>query len=241
MTDHRPGTDLAVFASLLVVLATAALASLGIADAPTSLAPQMLAFALLGLGLFAAALLARARRARLLMVAAPALILVGGLHLLLAVTTLTGSAAASAGIGGVAELLLGLALLPGVLAASVDAPMLRERLREARRVGGQAGPEEDARFDQLRRQALIWERHARNMEARLTLVGERYLALRRAVRSSYGAPDPGPAELRLAAPPWDRPDRGPGRRSDRLIADDAGLSALDLAATTLPSGEPALA
>ena len=187
MTDPRTRIDLATFASLLVLLAFTALASLRIAADPASLDPRMLAVAFVGLGLVAAVLLGDARRLRLLLPAAPALILVGLLHLVLATTGLTGSAAASAGIGGAVQLLVGLALLPSLLTASVVEPELRSSLEELRslqaRMRGKGDLADDlGAAEEMRRLAVAWERHARAIESRLARLADRFVALRQATR-----------------------------------------------------------
>ena len=191
MTPPRPGTDLLTFCSMLVLLATTAVAGLRLAADPTGLDPRLLDLSLIGLGVLAMGLAVDSRRIRLLIPAAPALILVGLLHLALALASLTGGPAASAGIGGVVELLVGLALLPAALAAAVDVPGLRVDLKEQaerHRVASQALQaaamdlgRADAKADELRQLAADWERYARAQDVRTSRLSERLTELRRSI------------------------------------------------------------
>jgi hypothetical protein len=192
MTPHRPGTELATFASLLVLIATTSLASLRIADDPASLDPRMLDLCFIALAALAVGLAVSGGRIRLLMPAAPVLVLVGLLHLGLALRWLTGSAAATAGIGGAVELIVGLSMLPSALSAVLGVPLMRKRieaLEHRRRVAtltlteaatdlGQA----DAKADELRGLAVAWERFGRAQEARAARLQERLGELRGSLR-----------------------------------------------------------
>ena len=208
MSNPRPGTDVLTFASLLVVLATTVLASLRIASDPESLDPRLLGWSFVGLSFIAIVMVGDARRMRLLLPAAPVLIVVGMLHLVLACAVLQGSAAASAGIGGAAELLVGVGLLPSLLTSVLAEPKLRERLRSSgerlaaveQETGGleEELDQADGRLEDMRRLAIAWERHARAAETRAARLGQRAARLLESVRPEDNVlVVPGAAPLQL--------------------------------------------
>lgn len=192
MDKTRSLTHLAIFASLLGLLATCGLAALRTAQQPALADGRTLEAALLALAAFCIVLGAGSRRARLLMPAAPVLVLAGLLHLWLAGAGLAGSQAVSAAIGGGAELLLGLALLPALLGVVAESPELRLTLRalqerEQRSAmvaesADRAIRDADDRAERMRRLAMLWQEHAHGLRVQLQRSEERRTELLDAVR-----------------------------------------------------------